>query len=172
MFRIRRIHDDVLPVNRDAVRQVQEIFRYHFTAVRPEEIEGTCREAQQSVQAAVSQRAAGGRAATRADHGVCLPDARARIGVRLSGFHCFGQGHDGPWDRRSALSPCPTRGDHSEGPGPVLRVPAGRPDRVRRGVASRKRRSIAVLRALRRAPNPGHRLSETHRAGRPLAFRI
>jgi acetoin utilization deacetylase AcuC-like enzyme/GNAT superfamily N-acetyltransferase len=40
MFRIRRIHDDVLPVNRDAIRQVQEILRQHFTAVHPEEIEG------------------------------------------------------------------------------------------------------------------------------------
>jgi acetoin utilization deacetylase AcuC-like enzyme len=39
MFRIRRIHDDVLPVNRDAIRQVQEIFRQRFRAVHPEEIE-------------------------------------------------------------------------------------------------------------------------------------
>lgn len=38
MFRIRRIHDDVLPVNQDAIRQVQEILASHFTAVRPEEI--------------------------------------------------------------------------------------------------------------------------------------
>ncbi|MBN2294173.1 MAG: histone deacetylase family protein [Pirellulales bacterium] len=40
MFSIRRIHDDVLPINRDAIRQVQEIFRHHFTALHPEEIEG------------------------------------------------------------------------------------------------------------------------------------
>lgn len=40
MFRIRRIHDDVLPVNRDAIRQAQEIFRYRFSAVHPAEIDG------------------------------------------------------------------------------------------------------------------------------------
>ncbi len=40
MFRIRRIHDDVLPVNRDAIRQVQKILHHHFAAVHPEEIDG------------------------------------------------------------------------------------------------------------------------------------
>ena len=40
MFRIRRIYDDVLPVNKEAIPQVQEIFRQHFSAVRPEEVEG------------------------------------------------------------------------------------------------------------------------------------
>ena len=40
MFSIRRIYDDVLPVNQQAIRQAQEIFREYFTAVHPEEIEG------------------------------------------------------------------------------------------------------------------------------------
>ncbi|MCH5373900.1 MAG: GNAT family N-acetyltransferase, partial [Planctomycetes bacterium] len=40
MFRIRRIHDDVIPANREAIKQVQEILRQHFTTVRREEIEG------------------------------------------------------------------------------------------------------------------------------------
>lgn len=40
MFRIRRIYDDVLPVNKEAIRQVQELFRQNFSAVRPEEAEG------------------------------------------------------------------------------------------------------------------------------------
>ncbi len=39
MFRIRRIHDDVLPVNRQAIHQVQEILRARFSAVRPEDID-------------------------------------------------------------------------------------------------------------------------------------
>ena len=40
MFSIRRIYDDVLPVNKEAIRQVQEVFRANFSAVRPEEVEG------------------------------------------------------------------------------------------------------------------------------------
>lgn len=44
MFRIRRIHDDVRPINQDAIRQIQEIFRHHFTAVHPEEIEGIAKK--------------------------------------------------------------------------------------------------------------------------------
>ena len=39
MFRIRRVHDDVLPINQDMIRQVQEIMASHFATVRPEEIE-------------------------------------------------------------------------------------------------------------------------------------
>ena len=39
MFRIRRIYDDVLPGNREAIRQVQDILRSCFGAVRAEEIE-------------------------------------------------------------------------------------------------------------------------------------
>ncbi len=39
MFSIRRIHDDVLPVNKEAIRQVQEILRARFSAVRPEDID-------------------------------------------------------------------------------------------------------------------------------------
>ncbi len=39
MFNIRQIYDDVLPLNKDAIRQVQEMLREHFAAVRPEEIE-------------------------------------------------------------------------------------------------------------------------------------
>lgn len=39
MFSIRRIHDDVLPVNKEAIRQVQEMLRSHFSAARPEDIE-------------------------------------------------------------------------------------------------------------------------------------
>ena len=39
MFRIRRIDDDVLPVNKEAIRQVQEILRARFQAVRPEDVD-------------------------------------------------------------------------------------------------------------------------------------
>ncbi|HEY8505634.1 MAG TPA: GNAT family N-acetyltransferase, partial [Gemmataceae bacterium] len=39
MFRIRRIYDDVLPVNRAAISQVQRILAQQFPALRPEEIE-------------------------------------------------------------------------------------------------------------------------------------
>lgn len=39
MFRIRRIDDDVLPVNKEAIRQVQEILRTRFHAVRAEDID-------------------------------------------------------------------------------------------------------------------------------------
>jgi acetoin utilization deacetylase AcuC-like enzyme/GNAT superfamily N-acetyltransferase len=39
MFRIRRIYDDILPVDRDAVRQVQEILRTTIEGVHPEEVE-------------------------------------------------------------------------------------------------------------------------------------
>jgi hypothetical protein len=38
VFRIRRIHDDVLPVNRAALRQVQAILRAQFAAVPPREL--------------------------------------------------------------------------------------------------------------------------------------
>jgi acetoin utilization deacetylase AcuC-like enzyme/GNAT superfamily N-acetyltransferase len=38
MLRIRRIYDDVLPVNRETLRQVQEILRKRFSAAAPEEI--------------------------------------------------------------------------------------------------------------------------------------
>ncbi len=38
-FRIRRVHDDVLPSNQDAIRQVQEILAGRFTAVRPQDID-------------------------------------------------------------------------------------------------------------------------------------
>lgn len=40
MFRIRRIHDDVIPANQEAIRQVQVILHHHFSAVRREEIDG------------------------------------------------------------------------------------------------------------------------------------
>ncbi|NLX96256.1 MAG: histone deacetylase family protein [Rhodopirellula sp.] len=39
MFVIRRIHDDALPVNKEAILQVQEILRSRFSAVRPEDID-------------------------------------------------------------------------------------------------------------------------------------
>ena len=39
MFRIRRIHDDVLPVNRDALQQVREIFRLRFAGADQEDVE-------------------------------------------------------------------------------------------------------------------------------------
>jgi acetoin utilization deacetylase AcuC-like enzyme/GNAT superfamily N-acetyltransferase len=39
MFRIRRIDDDLIPANRDAIRQSQEILRHHFAAVHSEEVE-------------------------------------------------------------------------------------------------------------------------------------
>jgi GNAT superfamily N-acetyltransferase len=39
MFRIRRIFDDILPVNREAVRQVQEILRAQFPLLRQSDIE-------------------------------------------------------------------------------------------------------------------------------------
>jgi acetoin utilization deacetylase AcuC-like enzyme/GNAT superfamily N-acetyltransferase len=39
MFRIRRIYDDVLPVDRDAVRQVQEILSTTIEGVHPDEVE-------------------------------------------------------------------------------------------------------------------------------------
>ncbi|MDY0165812.1 MAG: histone deacetylase family protein [Thermoguttaceae bacterium] len=40
MFRIRRIHDDVLPVNQDAIRQAERILEEHFTAASREEYRG------------------------------------------------------------------------------------------------------------------------------------
>jgi acetoin utilization deacetylase AcuC-like enzyme/GNAT superfamily N-acetyltransferase len=39
MFRIRQVHDNILPVNREAIEHVQEILRSQFSAVRSEEIE-------------------------------------------------------------------------------------------------------------------------------------
>jgi len=39
MLRIRRIYDELIPVNRDALKQVKEILRNRFNAVRDEEIE-------------------------------------------------------------------------------------------------------------------------------------
>ena len=39
MFRIRRIYDDVLPVNKEALRQVKEIMRAHFGGAPEKEIE-------------------------------------------------------------------------------------------------------------------------------------
>ena len=38
MFRIRQIHDDLLSVNKQAIGQVQEILKSHFSALPPEEI--------------------------------------------------------------------------------------------------------------------------------------
>lgn len=38
MFRIRRVFDDVLPVDQSAIAQVQEMLRSHFPGVAPEEI--------------------------------------------------------------------------------------------------------------------------------------
>ncbi len=38
MFRIRRIHDDILPINRRAIVQVQEILRSQFELLHDEEI--------------------------------------------------------------------------------------------------------------------------------------
>ncbi len=40
MFRIRRIHDDVIPANRDAVQAVQELLRTRFPDVREAEVAG------------------------------------------------------------------------------------------------------------------------------------
>ncbi|MCB1182691.1 histone deacetylase family protein [bacterium] len=39
MFRIRRIHDDVLPVNREAVRQAQQILRDRIPDLAPDEFD-------------------------------------------------------------------------------------------------------------------------------------
>jgi acetoin utilization deacetylase AcuC-like enzyme/GNAT superfamily N-acetyltransferase len=39
MFRIRRIHDDVLPGNQRAIARVQELLREQFSGLRPEEVE-------------------------------------------------------------------------------------------------------------------------------------
>jgi len=39
MFRIRQIYDDVVPVNKQAIQQVQEILRGHFSALPPDEID-------------------------------------------------------------------------------------------------------------------------------------
>ncbi len=40
MFRIRRIHDDVLPVNQDAIHQAEHILETHFSAARREHYTG------------------------------------------------------------------------------------------------------------------------------------
>jgi len=40
MFLIRRIHDAVLPINQEAIEQVQVMLKSHFSAVHPDEIEG------------------------------------------------------------------------------------------------------------------------------------
>jgi hypothetical protein len=39
MLKIRRIYDDVLPVNRETLKQVQQILRTRFSAVPAEEID-------------------------------------------------------------------------------------------------------------------------------------
>jgi len=39
MFRIRRVYDDVLPINREALRQAKEILKSHFGAVSPAALE-------------------------------------------------------------------------------------------------------------------------------------
>ncbi len=39
MFRIRRVYDDILPLNKETIRQVKEILRGRFTGVSEEEIE-------------------------------------------------------------------------------------------------------------------------------------
>jgi hypothetical protein len=38
MFRIRQINDDLLTVNKQAITQVQEILKSHFSALPPEDI--------------------------------------------------------------------------------------------------------------------------------------
>src|SRR5688500_16298918 len=38
MFRIRRIHDDVLPGNQRAIARIQELLREQFPALREEEV--------------------------------------------------------------------------------------------------------------------------------------
>ena len=40
MFRIRRIHDDVLPVNREAIRQVKAILKEQFDQPRQRDVDG------------------------------------------------------------------------------------------------------------------------------------
>jgi acetoin utilization deacetylase AcuC-like enzyme/GNAT superfamily N-acetyltransferase len=40
MFKIRRVYDDVLPVNRDILRQVQQIMRTQFPGLPEKEVEG------------------------------------------------------------------------------------------------------------------------------------
>jgi acetoin utilization deacetylase AcuC-like enzyme len=40
MLRIRRIYDELIPINREALRQVKEIMRARFSGAREEEIEG------------------------------------------------------------------------------------------------------------------------------------
>ncbi len=40
MFKIRRVYDDLLPVNRDILRQVEQILRTHFPGVPEKEITG------------------------------------------------------------------------------------------------------------------------------------
>ena len=39
MFRIRQINDDLLTVNKQAIAQVQEILKSHFSALPPEDID-------------------------------------------------------------------------------------------------------------------------------------
>ncbi|MEZ4484758.1 MAG: hypothetical protein R2864_09205 [Syntrophotaleaceae bacterium] len=39
MFRIRRIYDDVLPVNRTAIEQVQQILRSQFSGLAAADID-------------------------------------------------------------------------------------------------------------------------------------
>ena len=39
MLKIRRIHDDILPVNRDALKQIKEILKTRFDLVSEDEIE-------------------------------------------------------------------------------------------------------------------------------------
>ena len=39
MFRIRRIYDEVLPVNQQAIREVTKIFSEQFSAAPPSDIE-------------------------------------------------------------------------------------------------------------------------------------
>ncbi|MBZ0254017.1 MAG: histone deacetylase family protein [Candidatus Methylomirabilis sp.] len=40
MFRIRRVYDDVLPVDKQAIREVKDILRAQFSAIREQEITG------------------------------------------------------------------------------------------------------------------------------------
>ena len=154
MFRIRRIHDDTLPVNREAIRQVKAILKEQFDDAAPAGHRRpgprSCATRSHSGSGPSCTWPSGATARCRASRWCCT---NRKLRMCLPGLHRRQRPPDQPRHRRRAVPARARGGRRGRGARPVLRVPARRSGRLPR--RRRSWRPTAPGCASTRASGPG-----------------
>ena len=124
MLRIRRIYDNVLPVNKSTLSQVQEILRSRFSAVDPKEIDHIAEKLRNPFKQRFRTILFVAESIKARVKGFAMLLHEPELHFRLSGLDRHGLGPGRRRHRRGPLRPDPAGGHSPESAGAVLRVPS------------------------------------------------